>query len=481
MNKIPLVILVLFLITIGIFGVLSTDFGDHWDERMIFKSVINSEETGLLLPRRYFKPSIPYDITMIATAVKSTDDLLNFKVSVRKVFFLLSILSCIPIYFFTTSLLENSWSGLLSALMLITSFEFTYHARWIAPDALLVLFVSCSILSQYKIITDKKPLWIVVSSILLGLCFSTKYPGGIVVVPLIISILLSKKYNWILLSLTIAGLTFILTTPGAVLEPKLTFKQIVWIANAYNNGWHIGYITKSWIDYFIKTIVYLFAIAPSKNIILSCMLFPLFIVGFMSIFKKKTIALWFLSAPILYSLVMSTYTTMIVRNFLLLFPYIFILISIGIFSLYHALNNKIIKKSIIVFATFLILYNINIVKESSMSVIHKNTTQKEIELKKYITSHDSKFYLSPECSKMIDKKYQNITTDIDSADSFIFRTSEADRRLYMANLPKRYNVVWSLTNEINFDYYPTWYGDRIMEVSMNDSELHNLIYKIKDN
>ena len=147
-KKIPFALVVLIFMLISTFGVLSTGFGHHWDERQIIKSVINTKETGLLLPRRYFKPSIPYNITLVLAVTKSIKQIrkLSFNIFVRKFFFLFSICSGLALYFLAKDLSNSAWAGLFASLSLITSFEFFYHARWMAPDALLVLFIICSML-----------------------------------------------------------------------------------------------------------------------------------------------------------------------------------------------------------------------------------------------------------------------------------------------------------------------------------------------
>ena len=477
-KKIPFALVVLIFMLISTFGVLSTGFGHHWDERQIIKSVINTKKTGLLLPRRYFKPSIPYNITLVLAVTKSIKQIrkLSFNIFVRKFFFLFSICSGLALYFLAKDLSNSAWAGLFASLSLITSFEFFYHARWMAPDALLVLFIICSMLFQYKFISKgNKMYWLVLASISAGLCISTKYPGGIILVPLFILLLQDKnRIKYLSISILIISLGFVLTSPGAVLEPQLTIEQVIWIGKKYKFGQHWGYRTDSQIDHISKLLTYLFLIAPSKNMILSYAISPLAMVGVITLITKRfKVAIWFLSLPIIYFIFMTSHSVMIARNYLLLFPFVFILAAIGI----HALSNlKTLKIPLVIFAVFIITYNINVEVVSAIGIIKNDEMPIEKALQEYILSHKGKrLYLSKECLKLLKTKHDSIVSNLSDADYFVFRDREVNRGLFVANTPNRYNIVWRPYNEVNLDYYPSFYGDKILSVSTKDEKLNEQI------
>ena len=66
--KIPSIFVAIAALYIGVIGIISADFGHHWDEKRIVKAVEKSAQTGVLLPRWYNYPSLSYDISLI-TAV----------------------------------------------------------------------------------------------------------------------------------------------------------------------------------------------------------------------------------------------------------------------------------------------------------------------------------------------------------------------------------------------------------------------------
>ena len=511
--KVPFILFCAVLTYIAIIGTKSTDIGHHWDERLTIRPLKNSAETGLLLPRWYKYPSIIYDISLVAAASKVIGDLdslgkepdkivkylvsSSFKLYLRKVFFLLSICSGLAIYFFVRTLSGSAWTGFFAASALITSFEFIYHARWIATDSILAFFVSCSLASQYQLLVSEgnraKHFWVILSSVLAGLCIGTKYTGGIVLVPLLLAIALAPKphpqrRHTILLaiaSILIAGLTFVVTTPGSILEPVRFLSDVLSEIKHYSRG-HGGYTVDAGLDHLSKMLTYLFMVVPSRNAAVAMIASLCTFVGVVFLISTRPkIALWFLSLPVLYILYMSSQRVMIVRNYLLLFPFLAVLTSLGLFALYNVAKTKHpLQIFVLGFSIFFLIYNLSIVTSSSLSIIYKSAPPPKTALEKHIASSpETKFYLSPACFDMLElgsiSRYTNLTDQIEVADSFVFLTTEADRRLLRANVPGRYRTVWSPIEEVNWDYYPTWIGNRrILEVSLTDRELKGLIEQV---
>ena len=131
----------LFAVVVGVRGV---DFGYHWDENKILKSVANSIETATLLPGWYNYPSLSYGIALAAVApeavsamaearsVIATDadknlkkdrlaalsgDLAGvafadyYKIRVRTIFLVLSMLSIIWVYVFVYIWRRRWWEA----------------------------------------------------------------------------------------------------------------------------------------------------------------------------------------------------------------------------------------------------------------------------------------------------------------------------------------------------------------------------------
>jgi len=516
LTVVPSILLAVSLIYVGILGVISTDFGRHWDEPRIIKSVANSVETGLLLPRWYNYPSLSYDIALITSIPQAILNALwaesglkrdkvmeyllspSFKFHLRSVFFLLSICSGLAIYFFVRSLSGSAWIGLFGALALISSWEFIYHARWIAPDAILAFLISCSLASQYHILTTKchrqRFFWIVISAALAGLCIGTKYTGGIVFVPLLFAIGLAHKTephrsSTTLLAVTsilIAGVIFLVTTPGSILEPEKFLRHVLFEIKHYSTG-HRGYTVAAGLDHLYKMLTYLFLVTPSKNAAAAVTASTLALIGIVFVVRTQPrYAVWLLSVPILYICYMSLQSVMFARNYLLLLPYLSVLTSLGLFALTRGARNKYPLWFLILgFSIFFLFYNLSIATRSSLSIFSRSAPPPRVALERHIAaSPETIFYLSPASCDLFEvgstERYTNVTSRIETSDRLIFLSSEvANSTLYKANVPGRYRTVWSQTEEVNWDYYPSWAGNhRILEISPTDRELKALIEEV---
>lgn len=187
------------------FGFLGINFGVHWDEGKLFSSVNQTASTGIILPRWYHYPSLTYFLTLLSSAVyignefileldnlKTIDDLKQFlelqrhsydaiRNFVRYVFFSTGLLTSFFIFLscWITGI-RRSLSLVVSALF-ISSFQFFYHARWIAPDTLLVVTGSATLLAFIWARLNLSTFRLVILTLCTGLMVSAKYPGGLFV------------------------------------------------------------------------------------------------------------------------------------------------------------------------------------------------------------------------------------------------------------------------------------------------------------
>lgn len=517
LTNIPLILLILSMIYIGILGVMSVDFGYHWDEAILIRYVNTSVETGRLLPGQYIYPSVYYDIAMMTVAshicidaVRSfvSDDGFSmdgikdyvrtpaFKLELRSIFFLLCVLSGLAIYLFVSRLSENKWTALFAALTLITSWEFVYHARWIVTDCLVLLFVSWSIMSQHRILTsedaNRRSFWLIVASIFTGLCMGAKYPGGIMLISLLVAVILSYRQQDSNLFhiirqagkvILLVAVTFIVTTPGSALKTSRFLADFHCIVTKNSSG-HGGYTVAQGWEHLSKLFIYIFTVMLSKNTILAIAASLSAIAGIVSLVRsQKKIAIWLLSVPVSYIAYMSLYRVMIVRNYLLLLPFLAVFTSLGIFALIRAVKGRKDLRLVICGVTlFFIIFNISVLTKSSLSIIFPNTVTEKTALEKHITSSSkTMFYLSPTVRKLLTpnslKRYTNIAESVGQAERFIFVSNEVTNwELYRANVPGRYETIWAKVEEVNWDCYPSWSGHhRILGVSTADKELRPLI------
>ncbi len=408
--------------------------------------------------------------------------------------------SAFPVYILVRRLSGSAWIALFAGVTSISTWEFVYHARWIAPDGLLSLFIAWSLVFQYQILNcehqSRRIVWIVISAIFAGLCIGAKYPGGIVLVPLLLAITISYRRTAsttlpmmlliVSIGLLVAAVVFLLTTPGAFVEPFKFLRDVHYEIVHYNNG-HRGYtVVKGW-DHFTKLFVYLTSVFLSKNTVLAVTAIVLAVLGTAYLVKTQAkISIWFLSLPVFYGLYMSAQSVMFVRNYLLLLPYFSVLMGLGLFAATSAAKSRHGLRILIgTAAGFFIVFNMSVATKSSLGIFRPHTTSVGSAIESWVmASPKTQFFLSPASREFFSatsaSNHSNIVETIDLADKLIFVSDEVTNRAsFVANVPGRYLTVWSSMEEVNWDFYPTWEGHhRVLEISTNESELGPLISEV---
>ncbi len=215
--------LIVFILT----GLRGIDFGlRHPDEPFLIRETLASVDSGVYLPKLYNYPSISYWLTFSglvpdlpdilfddADAVKVMQKLgEDYYVRVRVVFLLLSALAIVWVYGAVLVWRGSIFEALMAACVLGFSWEFAYHARYIAPDAILVQFVSLMLLlcvlgyfdnmragdgQRTSLWLQEKfnravlstrpcpqfPKYLYLAAVAAGLALGTKYTAAVVVVP----------------------------------------------------------------------------------------------------------------------------------------------------------------------------------------------------------------------------------------------------------------------------------------------------------
>lgn len=513
---VPAVLLGLSLSYVGTLGILGADFGRHWDEINIVRSVSDTFETGRPLPGWYAYPSFSYAVALLTAVPPATAHALStapdagpervasyltspsYLLLLRSVFALLSLCAGLAAYRVARVLSGSAWTGLFAALVLLTSWEFLYQARWVAPDALLAALVASTMASQQRIMASETPgqarFWIVVSAVGVGLCLGTKYPGGMVLAPLLVAVgltpatTLRRRYPMMAASLLIAVTAFVLTTPGALLEHE-AFLHDVRAEIEHYSTWHGGYTVSAGPQHLCRMLTYLVAVAPSKSIVVAAAISALALVGVVDLTRTRPkVAVWLMALPILYVGYMSLHRVLIVRNYLLLLPFMAVLASLGLNTLSrYAATRRPLRLLIPGMAAAAILYNLSAATISSLSIYATNARTPEEALADHMAgAPDTVFGLSPRGAALIEtvqtSRYPNVTDQLERADRVVFLSSEVtDWTLYAANVPGRYCTVWSSMDEVNWDYYPTWSAHwRILDVSTEDAALADLVRHVNE-
>jgi 4-amino-4-deoxy-L-arabinose transferase-like glycosyltransferase len=109
-------------------------------------------------------------------------------------------LATVFVTFLIGKLVWNRRAGLLSAVVLATSFEFNQAARYTSPEMTLLFFITLSLYAFLKGITESNKYWLYIGYICMGLATLTKGPVGFILPMLIITVFLILTKDWNVLS-----------------------------------------------------------------------------------------------------------------------------------------------------------------------------------------------------------------------------------------------------------------------------------------
>ena len=363
-------------------AIRGVNYGDHVDEPRLINSVADSAKTGLLLPTWYNYPSMSYNLEMIGFAPYaanyilhhldkyrglSTNDLvtiagkdlsgvalsLDFKLYTRTIFIAVSFLSILWVYILVYRWRRSYLEALLAAALLSGSWELNYHTRYIAPDAVMMAFGILAVMLVIFAQTSHDASWAQrytrLAAIVAGLTCGTKYQGGLFLIPIFLSLIVSIKpfsirklpLREFFISVVLFTATFLFTTPGALLQPVEFFRDVLFEMGHYASGHGVQSVTPG-VTHLHLILGYLGLVALSKYTAIAILCTVFVAIGAIAIMRDDwRIGIVFVAFPVLYILYMSRQSVMFVRNYLVVFPFLAILAARGVFFLTAAVQARV--------------------------------------------------------------------------------------------------------------------------------------------
>lgn len=484
-------------------GAIGLDF-NHWDENKLFRSLRDSIPEGKVIPGWYNYPSMIYDLTVLSASPEILSTYLAdrstfrevmeerfwgreshevFRPRARMLFLGITSLSLLWIYLLVFVWTKQWLQALLGSAILASSWEFAYHARWIAPDAILMQFGILVLLFVFLALRAsgrRKMFWLIAAAAAAGMACATKYFGGIFLIPVSIGAYKVLRDTgagwrsalaWYLALAVVFTLIFLLITPGALIETERMIQDIRYEINHYQDG-DEGYTVRAGWEHFSLLLVYLFGAFFSRYIWISLLFSGLFLIGLFSLLKTgwKAIETWvFLAVPLLFIPYMSQQGVMMVRNDLILFPFLVILAARGAVVMWNSRliqSSQIARTMAVLGLVSMLLVNYSWLYEAAKSIPASATTDRPQELRNYLLANqETTFYLSAEAGGLVDRsEFPNVVNDPFLADMLVFVFREVNHPL--ANRPNVYDPVFG-PYEVNLDYYPSWNEDgRIVVMPM---------------
>jgi hypothetical protein len=502
------------LVATGLYGL---DFGYHWDEDRLLDKVQFSIDTGILLPRDFYNyPSMSYWLSLAGSSLElihvvqetgpdaSLRDILSGesfgirsqfsenilsaenRLRVRALFLLVSSLSVIWVYIMQLIWRQNRVEALLAALIMALSWEVAYHIRWIAPDGLLMSFGALTLL--LVMLSQLRPkngrTWLKLAAVAAGVTCGSKYQGGLFIVPLLIALFqlhepaMTPRQRTTLLFEIIAifGLSYLISTPGTVLVP-LEFARDVYFERIHYQSGHVGStVVAGWEHLRLNMDYFAFALL-SRYSISAFVLFAFSLLGVYALIREsRPLALLFLSFPVLYILLMSAQSVMLLRNLLVLTPFFAVLAARGVAIVWEYTTFRGTRMLLSTVMAILLVMNLFWLISAAETINNRNDERFVREAFDYVASHGGlNFFVSDRVAEAFETLGMNELPNVlrmpsAEADLTLFYISEGMTPVEWPSTRRNLTITWFGPMEVNFNYYAGWAGDdRILLMTMEQA------------
>jgi hypothetical protein len=516
-------ILAIFIAT----GLAGINFGYHWDEKLQFMLVRNSLESGIFLPGWYKYPSMSYWLSLLGTLPHAilawpqtggdwqalfthliqVTDTQAYLLQVRAIFLGISALSLLWVYLQPLAWGRSWWEGLAAAAILGFSWEVGYHARWIAPDTVLMQFGALTLLcATLALQRPGHKGWLYASALAAGLACGAKYPGGLLIVPLLIAgyqVSTKDKARKIADQARSGGIlpvsaarfltksprvmkafiplvllfvaAYLATTPGTLLEPVRFIKSVGFELRHYSAGFSEQRITPG-LPHLGRMVNYLFQALFSHFKPVAWLLASLAPIGAVALFKRsRPLFAMLMVFPALYLLYFCAQTVMRARNLLVLAPFLALLCAQGAGYVWDKLPTNRLRWIWPAFFTGLLALNAIWLGYAAWSIQNRDTGRSTAAMLEYVRRNpENTYWASPDVWVQVERQPGQAPGNLHTLPAgdegyLVFYASEGmeDPNDWPGNRPGLATRIFGPW-EVNLDYYPRWAGeDRILVMQLN--------------
>jgi hypothetical protein len=497
----PLVLMALFIFA----GLRGVDFGYHWDEvDWQVRPVRDMVASGILMPRAAIYPTFckwltllpsipaaiwaatvklkpPHDVQAAMLAVLDRGDYLLI---LRGMYVVVSSFAIAWVYAAALALRRSWWEAVIAAACLGLSWEYSYHSRWVATDTILVQFSALTLLMLALHHRTGNIRWLYAAAVAAGLGTGTKYPGVVLVAPVLAAGVMSLRpteggrrpfrqhlrRGAALIGLAVAA--YLLTTPAMVLEPFNFFEQYHWIARQYRLG-HAGHAVNNAGQHFLMVFEYftLAYFSPIQPLAIGSFVLMLF-GGYVWVRADRRMGALLIGFPVLYLLFFCLkFKDVIARNYLIIAPFIAMLVARGFADLVERTTVRGGRYALgAVMAAALVADAVWMVRagETIRSMDDKVYVSEALS---YVRKHpDRRFFLSNRVQALANEQHLALPPNLapqDAAQEWVFfaRADGPQSWDWKCNDPWLTRAVFG-PKEINFVWYAGWMGhDRVVSMT----------------
>jgi len=489
-------LMALFSIT----GIRGVDFGDHWDEvDWQIQPVRDMVNTGLLLPRASLYPSFGKWLTLlpaippalraalkrgssardIQTAMIATVNRPNYLLTVRCVYILFSALAIAWVYCAALALRRPWWEAFIAATGLGLSWEYAYHARWVATDCLLVQFSALTLFMLAVFFRKAKVGWLRAAAVAAGLATGSKFPGGCLLLPILLASVVTLPIRTvrdvraqILRGVSLCSIAFgayLLSTPATIFDPFAFLDQLTFIARYYEKG-HWGYTVSGPAQHWKLVLTYFAISFFSPHLPIAVALFACAVLGAVFwIRNDRPIGAVLVAFPVLFLVYFcDKYRAMIVRNYLFIVPFLCLLMGRGIAEIFSRLRFAWARWSFAAALTIALTANAVWLVQAGESIRHFDPARQVAQAVAYVTEHPkTRFLLSNKVRSMAASQHLGLPANVTVGRNFdqvvFFAEAEGPDSWHMkTNDPFMTTAIFG-SREVDFGWYATWTGrDRVV-------------------
>ncbi len=482
-------------------GLRGVDFGYHWDEETCQLAPLRASlEARTPLPNFYMYPSVNYWLNvagLVPDALRKGGALPErllaatrspgFLLRLRAIHVWVTALALLWVYLAVLTLRRSPAEAALAAAILGLSWECAYHARWVAPDTIAMQFGALTLLLTLRMLLEPgRPPWQRLATVAAALTCGTKYPGGLFLLPILIGVVLARDEGRglrglaldLLETVGIFAIGFLITTPGALLQPGKFVEDVRLMRDWYAEWGLHGYSIAPGLPHLARMIAYLglVLLSPYAPVALVLSLFAL--LGAAVVFRKsRRIGVLLVLFPVVYLLYFSTQRVMVVRNLLVLAPFLAILSARGAAWVAEGLPLRALRLALSAVILTMLTANALFLARAAETIRHRENDRFVRALARHIDERPGAQFLVSQriwdqLASTDGKARPNVSLALSpETDAVVVYAFEAMRAIveWPANV-RRLTMATFGPLEVNFNYYPTWLAsDRILVMSVEEA------------
>jgi hypothetical protein len=490
----PLLLVALFVIT----GLRGIDFGFHWDERdsqlMQTRAMLAN---GVFLPPEYNYPGVGKILVavpalddglralargatlhQIFSAMVSAIDAPDYLLKVRSVFLAVCALGIIWVYLAVWVLTRRWWQATLAAAILGLSWELAYHARWAVNDCILAQFAALCLLLLALHHRSGQPRWLWGAAIAAGVAAGTKYQGALLLGSVMVcAVVRTPATIWqraarVVAVGVISGASYLVTTPGTVLDPVAFAAGLAPITAQYTTG-HMGYSVPAGLPHLGLLLRYLALNLFSPYAPIAAVFFAAAVGGAVAYWREDwRFAAVLIGFPALFAACFCwKYSVFIVRNYLLVAPFVAVLSACGLAEALRRLRWPAARLALVLAVGCALAANAAWLIAAGESIRRRDYGAAALEAVAYVRDHPgTRFRVSPKVTALAAERGLALPANATPGDAdevvFFAKTEGAPPTRWTVNDPWLTRTVFG-PREVNFNYYSTWGGhDRIVVMTV---------------